>query len=178
MLFSVIRGDIQKVLCWGTWRRLLKCSITGNKAGSLSSLKMRGYEQSLNLSGGTYLMPIFFTAIMPNILHQLHKGVFKDQLVKWCTSNQCEVQVNEWLSSFAAFQKQHFHSFAVDWLWAQADAVYLCLPTCWCSQCQWSSHGYHMLTGLIEYVHTKLSYCVSIASLDRSMRPANSGKAS
>lgn len=35
-----------------------------------------------------------FASITPNILHQLHKGIFKDYVIKWCTSLASEGEVD------------------------------------------------------------------------------------
>ena len=48
-----------------------------------------------------------FASISPDILHQLHKGIFKDHFIKWCNSIVGEDMINECFSVMSTHPELH-----------------------------------------------------------------------
>jgi len=71
-----------------------RCVVSPKDRGSPIESPLRNVESTLK----TGLRPVYqpfwhnlphcdiFSCFTPDLLHQLHKGIFKDHLVSWCTS--------------------------------------------------------------------------------------------
>lgn len=53
----------------------------------------------------------------PDILHQLHKGVFNDHLIQWCTQIMVKNEIDKWFKAMNGYvtSKRVYHQLVSGW---------------------------------------------------------------
>ena len=123
--------------------RCPRCTVSPNNHGDNVKSLYRDHETTLNIleehqKGGdpvkfdqyglrAVYQPFWhnlphcniFASFTPDLLHQLHKGVFKDHLVKWCTAVIGEAEVDARFKAMSSYPGlRHFKkgiSFVTQW---------------------------------------------------------------
>ncbi|KAG1778110.1 hypothetical protein EV702DRAFT_1179094 [Suillus placidus] len=105
--------------------RCPKCVVGCTECGDMTRLEMRNQDSMLmgneQFEGELGLRAIYspfwatlphndiFSCITPNILHQLHKGVFKDHIVSWCSNIIGEEELDAWFKEMTSYSGlRHF----------------------------------------------------------------------
>ncbi|KAG1867160.1 hypothetical protein DFJ58DRAFT_714433 [Suillus subalutaceus] len=117
--------------------RCPKCVVGRNECGDMTRSEMRNRESTLEYlrlhhdGEMTIYSPFWatlphndiFSCITPDILHQLHKGVFKDHLVSWCSDIIGEEELDAHFKAMTSYSGlRHFKKEISKWKqWTGAD---------------------------------------------------------
>ncbi|KAG0691509.1 hypothetical protein DFH29DRAFT_986262 [Suillus ampliporus] len=129
------------VACWME-NRCLKCVVGREERGDMKKSPMRDRDstvENLCLHCDVIYSPFWatlphndiFSCITPNILHQLHKGVFKDHIVSWCADIIGEEELDARFKEMTSYSGlRHFKkgiSKRKQWMGGRLSRVAACL---------------------------------------------------